>query len=86
MRIHQLCNEIKQYAKPSRRSAAEIFRMLDGNKKIFAEHLTEQTVQSFCNSFEELADSHISVQNSPAFERDFERVFQSLAYNLDRII
>lgn len=86
MRIHQLCDEIKHYDKPIRRSASEIFRVLDSNKKIFAEHLTEDSVESFCNGFERLAASHPSVHGTPAFERDFERLYQSLLYSIDRII
>ncbi|MCD6068947.1 MAG: hypothetical protein K0S33_3773 [Bacteroidetes bacterium] len=86
MRIHQLTDEIKHHHSPTRKSAYEIFRILDNNKTLFLSVMDVAYVQSISTSFEELSDSHPSTYGSPSFIRDFEQHYQSLLYNLDKII
>jgi hypothetical protein len=86
MRIHQLTEEIKQYAEPTKKSAYELFRVLDNNRKLFSEHLDAATVNSISAAFEELSNAHPSDYGSPAFVRAFEIQYQSLLYHLQRVI
>lgn len=86
MRIHQLTEEIKQYNEPTRKSAYELFRLLDNNRKMFAEHLDADIVNSICTAFEDLSNAHPSTYGSPSFIREFETHYQSLLYNLDKVI
>lgn len=86
MRIHQLSDEIKSYSHPSRKCAGEIFRIIDNNKKLFCEYIDKDYLNSITHAFGELSSGHSSMYETEAFSREFEQHFQSLRYNLDKII
>jgi hypothetical protein len=60
--------------------------VLDNNRKLFSAHLDAATVNSLCLAFEDLSNAHPADYGSPAFVREFETQYQSLLYNLDKVI
>lgn len=86
MRIHQLIDEIKNHHQAIRKSAQEIHRILDNNKKLFSQHIDSSTTESYIKLFSELADVNVDEYNSDNYKRQFDQNFNSLNYQLDRII
>jgi hypothetical protein len=86
MRIHQLIEEIKHHNVPSRKTAYEIYKLLDNNNGLFQEKLEKEYLEGITNSFESLSNSHPLVYDTPVFKREFEQHYQSLLYKFERII
>ena len=87
MRIHQLIEELSQ-VKPvaGHKSALDISRILDGNRKLFAEHMDPVILNQLLASFTEMAEARPSHYASETFSREFNTAYGTLMFYLRKVI
>ncbi len=86
-RIDQLIEEINGLKKEStRRSALQIYTILDNNRILFLEEIDRDYFTPIENSFGRLSNANAQEYNSPEYKRDFERAAELLSFHLNRII
>jgi hypothetical protein len=87
MRIHQLIEELSQ-VKPvtGHKAALDISRILDGNRKLFAEHIDPVVLHQLLSRFIEMAEARPSYHASESFRREFETAYGTLMFYLRKVI
>ena len=86
MRVEEIINEVKELRTANHRSALQVVRLLDSNRKLFTGKIDLPDFNFIIKNFESLADTAPKDYNSPAFKRDFETAFESLLFHLNKII
>ena len=87
MLLDQVINEIRQLKNaPNRRSAIEIVRMLEGNKRLFLRSVDAHNFEILFHDFEKLADAHATEYLSDSYKREYEKSYNLLMFYLDKII
>ena len=86
MLLDQVINEIGQFKDaPNRRSAIEIHRLLDNNKKPLSERMDAESFRILLRDFEKLADAHANEYQSEGYKRDFIKAYNLLMFYLGKI-
>ena len=86
MFLDQVINEIGQFKDaPNRRSAIEIHRLLDKNKKAFSERMDADSFRIILQDFERLADAHANEYQSDGYKRDYKKAYNLLMFYLEKI-
>jgi hypothetical protein len=86
-RIQQLISEISELRNEiNHRSALRIYSLLDNNKKLFLEKLEPDNFKYLVKGFEDLSKISTAEYNTPGFKRDYNRIFESLMFHLNRIV
>ena len=86
-RIHQLINEINELKNElSHRTGIQIHKILEGNQKLFLEHIDKDSFTPIFNSFERLADANAREFMSPDYKREFQLSADLLSFYLNRVI
>ena len=85
-RIAQLISEIRDMnPEPNHKNAIHLFRLLEGNSKLFLAHLESENFLPLLKRFEVLADSSAREFQTEFVREDYRRSVELLLFYLNRI-
>lgn len=87
MNLKEIVDEIIQLNNPSKhKSSLDIFRLLDNNRKLFLNELDKEDFTALVNGFEKLSYASPAEYTTNAYLNDYERLYGSLVYHLNKIV
>ena len=85
-RIAQLISEIRDInPEPNHKNAIYLFRILEGNSKLFLAHMDAETFLPLLKRFSALADSSAKEFQTDYVREDYRRANELLLFYLNRI-
>lgn len=86
-RIEQLIDEIGGLRnETTHRSALRILSLLENNKSLFLEKLDADVVNLAIRNFESLCDTPSRDYGTPGYLRDYTKFYESLMFQLSRVL
>ncbi len=87
MNLKEIVDEIIQVNNPSKhKSALDIFRLLDNNRKLFLKELDKDDFIPLVNGFEKLSYADPKDYSTTSYLNDYERLYGSLLYQINKIV
>jgi len=85
-RLEQLIDEIKGLKNEAHhRSSLRILNLMQNNKKLFLEGIDPDYLEMAIKNFEELCDTPSKDYNTPGYNRDYQKYYESLMFQLNKV-
>lgn len=87
MLIDDVIGEIKNYKGVSTHKAAfDIYRLLEGNKRLFLSKMNPENFNHLLNNFEHLTYANPKEYNTSGYIREYNTTYDLLLFYIDRIV